>query len=187
MDYSRIEEAFRRLGAGASAPENHGALCGLLCARGHVAQPEWLALMRGEDRAARPDGDAPGGATDAAVDELFEETVDRLHESDRLFQPLLPGDQESLAVRSGAMAEWCSGFLYGLGAGGISDVSSLPEDVQEITGDIAQISRAATEGVGGEEDEAAYAELVEYLRAGVTLVYEILESERAAARDRTVH
>lgn len=185
MDYIRIEQAFQRLEPGASAPENHGALCGLLCARGQVAKPEWLALVSDGDEAARPTGAAD--AAEAAVDELFRDTVDRLAETDRLFQPLLPDDGQPLAVRSGAMAEWCSGFLYGLGAGGIGDVSGLPEDVQEIAGDIAQISRAETEGLGGEEDEAAYAELVEYLRAGVTLVYEILESERAAARDRTVH
>src|SRR5690606_26274249 len=109
----------------------------------------------------------------AAVAAVYDETVGRLQEADRLFSPLLPGDDEPLSVRSEAMADWCSGFLYGLGAGGIADLSVLPEDVREIAGDIIEISRAGGEGEG-EEDEAAYMELVEYLRAGVTLVFEIL-------------
>lgn len=194
MDFTLLNQAFHRLGVAESAPENHGVLCGLLCARGLVPLPDWLSLMRGAP--ADPDAPADTGSAfpaaseedRAAVTALYEDTVDGLRQADRLFSPLLPGDDEPLEVRSEAMADWCSGFLYGLGAGGIQDLSVLPEDVREIAGDIAEISHAGAEADGGEEDEAAYFELVEYLRAGVTLVFEILESERAeAAPDRIIH
>jgi uncharacterized protein YgfB (UPF0149 family) len=122
------------------------------------------------------------------VSALYEETLGRLREAESLFEPLLPDDDEPLVARSAAMALWCSGFLFGLGAGGVRDFSVLPEDVREIAGDIAEISRAGVDGGESEEDEAAYAELVEYLRAGVTLVFEILESERSGPESgHTIH
>lgn len=201
MNLSQLESVFERLGASESAPENHGILCGLLCARGGVTPPEWLAIAVGAarddaDGTAPVDGGVPTGAilvseTDVgALRKLYEDTVSGLRSTDSLFIPLLPEDDEPLQARSVAMAEWCGGFLYGLAAGGIEDLSALPADVQEIAGDLTEISRAGIDEEGDEEDEAAYAELVEYLRAGVTLVYEILESERddaANAGDRTIH
>jgi hypothetical protein len=56
----------------------------------------------------------------------------------------------------------------------------LPEEVREIADDIVEISRATTDGEEGESDEAAYSELIEYLRVGVILVFETLEAERGA-------
>lgn len=201
MDLSQLESAFERLGATESAPENHGILCGLLCARGSVSPPEWLAIAVGAAR-SDTDGAAPLDAgvparpllvseTDVgALRKLYEDTVSGLQSTESLFIPLLPEDDEPLPARSVAMAEWCGGFLYGLAAGGIEDLSVLPSDVQEIAGDLTEISRAGIDEESDEEDETAYAELVEYLRAGVTLVYEILESERGGATnagDRTIH
>lgn len=193
MNMDLLDQAFYRLGAADSAAENHGMLCGLLCAQGHVAQTDWLALMRSTAAAdADGQGERPvpqASAEDRAmVSALYEETLGRLREAEALFEPLLPDDDESIAVRSAAMAQWCGGFLYGLGAGGVRDFSVLPDDVREIAGDIAEISRAGADGGEGEEDETAYAELVEYLRAGVTLVFEILESERSGPEaGHTIH
>lgn len=201
MDLSQLESAFELLGAAENAPENHGILCGLLCARGEVAHPEWLATAVAAARSDAEDGAGAAGmnapamralssAETSAVKALYEDTVAHLRSGEGLFNPLLPEDDEPLSARSLAMAAWCSGFLYGLAAGGIEDLSILPSDVQEIAGDLAEISRAGIEEEGDEEDEVAYAELVEYLRAGVTLVYEILAAERgsnADAGNRTIH
>lgn len=200
MNLSQLESAFQRLGAAENAPENHGILCGLLCARGKVTEPEWLSIavvaaQPCASSAPEPAVDeaamqALSAAENTAVRKLYEETVSHLGAGEGLFNPLLPDDDEPLSARSIAMADWCSGFLYGLAAGGIEDLSVLPPDVQEIAGDLAEISRAGMDDEGGEEDEVAFAELVEYLRAGVTLVYEILEAERGSATDgseRTIH
>jgi uncharacterized protein YgfB (UPF0149 family) len=201
MNLSQLENAFEQLGAAENAPENHGILCGLLCARGSVAEPEWLSIAVAAAQPCATSGPGPAAleaaamqtlstAENTAVRALYDETVSHLGAGEGLFSPLLPEDDEPLSARSLAMADWCSGFLYGLAAGGIEDLSVLPSDVQEIAGDLAEISRAGMDDDGGEEDEVAYAELVEYLRAGVTLVYEILEAERGSAvdaGDRTIH
>lgn len=185
MEITLLERALQRMGAQESATESHGMLCGLLCARGEVSLAQWLTLLL--ETGDRIDGmKLASGEEQEAVAELYRDTVDCLCRKDGLFMPLLPADDETLELRSEAMAQWCSGFLYGLAAGGIEDLTVLPEDVREITADIAEISHAGLES-DGEEEETAYAELVEYLRAGVTLVFEILESERAAAPGQTLH
>jgi uncharacterized protein YgfB (UPF0149 family) len=96
------------------------------------------------------------------------------------FQPLLPDDEEPLAVRGEALGAWCQGFLYGFGAAGTANRSALPESVSEFLADLARISQAGDVGSEAEEaEEAAYAELVEFLRAGVQLVYDELAALRA--------
>ena len=100
MNMDLLDQAFYRLGAADSAAENHGMLCGLLCAQGHVAQPDWLALMRSTVAAdADGQGERPvpqASAEDRAmVSALYEETLGRLREAEALFEPLLPDDDES--------------------------------------------------------------------------------------------
>lgn len=203
MQVSLLNQAFYRLGIASEAPENHGLLCGLLCARGEVVQDDWFALMFA-DAPAGSDA-APDGAIirptfslasssmqmkqeRAMLSELYEETVRELRDAEIIFSPLLPDDGESLVRRAEAVSGWCRGFVYGLGAGGIDDYELMPQEIQEITADIIEISRACAETDEGEEDETAYMELVEYLRAGVTLVYETLEAERHGGADRhTLH
>src|SRR2546430_3051332 len=51
------------------------------------------------------------------------------------FELLLPEDGQSIDTRTAALAQWCQGFLYGLGAGAIPDASELPGEVGEIVRD----------------------------------------------------
>jgi uncharacterized protein len=56
----------------------------------------------------------------------------------------------------------------------------LPESVSEFLTDLARISQVGDVGSGTEEaEEVAYAELVEFLRVGVQLVYDELAALRA--------
>jgi len=59
--------------------------------------------------------------------------------------PCLPDDEQPLNGRASALALWCTGFLYGLGAGQISDLEALNGEVGEIVRDFTEISaRRAT-------------------------------------------
>ncbi len=76
--------------------------------------------------------------------------------------------------RSGA-----PGFLYGLGSGSIQDLSKLPGEVGEVVKDFDEITRVGVDAGDAEEsNEAAYAELVEFVRVGVQLVFEELDGLR---------
>lgn len=95
------------------------------------------------------------------------------------FNPLLPEDEASLDTRAVALAQWCQGFLYGLGGSAIQDTNGLPGDVGEIVRDLSEITHVGVDNRQSvESNENAYAELVEFVRVGVQLVFEELSPLR---------
>jgi uncharacterized protein YgfB (UPF0149 family) len=95
------------------------------------------------------------------------------------FELLLPEDEASLDARTVALAQWCQGFLYGLGGSAIQDTNALPGEVGEIVRDLSEITRVGVDdGQSVESNESAYAELVEFVRVGVQLVFEELSPLR---------
>ena len=128
---------------------------------------DWLREILPEGRAAP--------VTTAALEELFTATTAALLQPDMEFELLLPADEQPIEVRTAALAQWCQGFLYGLGSGAIPDASELPGDAGEIVRDFVEITRAAVDaGQAEESNESAYAELVEFVRVGVQLLFEEL-------------
>ena len=98
---------------------------------------------------------------------------------------LMPDDDEPLELRAAALTSWCNGFVYGLGTGGAADPERLPGDAGEIVRDLAEITRAGVDEREGEEaNEAALAELVEFVRVGVQVVFEELGALRAPPESR---
>lgn len=166
----------RALDAGTSAvhpAEAHGCLCGALCLRPDYSLADWLDEIL-------PDADADAGATDGPFARLFAETAGVLAGTDMEFEPLLPGDDADLASRVAALAAWCQGFLYGFGTAGTASQAALAETVDEVLADLAQVSHAGAVGSESPDvEEDAYVELVEFVRAGVQIVYEELSALRA--------
>ena len=84
----------------------------------------------------------------------------------------LPDDDAPLGSRIAAMADWCQGLIFGLGASGLTDETSLSKDCQEYITDVIQISQIDDiELDAADQDESNFAELVEYLRMGLFLLY----------------
>ena len=110
---------------------------------------------------------------------LYFVTSETLNGTDLEFHPLLPEDLSPLDERTTALAQWCVGFLYGLGSGSIPDLTALPGEVGEVIRDFDEITRVGVDGGEGEEqNESAYAELVEFVRVGVQIVFEELGALR---------
>jgi uncharacterized protein len=166
-DYDYIQQLLTQERSLADAAEAHGTLAGCLCATQGYRTEDWLREILPEGRAA-PE-------TTATLEEVFAATAGALLQPDMEFELLLPADEEPIAVRTAALAQWCQGFLYGLGAGAVPDASELPGEVGEVVRDFIEISRAAVDESQDEEsNEAAYAELVEFVRVGVQLLFEEL-------------
>ena len=159
--------------ASSGAAEAHGTLCGALAAVPGYSALDWIVEL-----AAEADGDQ-ALRTRHLLETLYGETNAALASGLMDFAPLLPDDDVPLEARVNALADWCNGFLFGLGAG-LPAQGQWPEAVQEIVRDFTEIGRA---GVGDEEteetNETSYAELVEYLRASGQLVYDELLDHRA--------
>lgn len=156
--WHEVGDRLSTLGAPISAAESHGLLCGLLCMRAPEAREQWIRRSLDDDSAQN----AP-----APLDQLYDQTLAQLDDAAFDFQLLLPPDDElDLADRTAALAEWCNGFAFGVGAAGC-DRERLPAESLEFLQDITSIAQA--EVTGEEDDEAAYAEVAEYVRMGVLL------------------
>jgi len=178
-------EQLQRLLAGCRAltepAEAHGSLAGALCATDAYGLDDWLAEILPEGAApeeAAPEEAAPGVAG-AGLRELYDQTREALSGTQMQFELLLPDDDQPLELRAAALTQWCNGFVYGLGSGGSRDPERLPGDAGEIVRDLAQIMRAGVdEREGVEANELALAELVEFVRVGVQVVFEELGALR---------
>jgi uncharacterized protein len=174
VTYAEFEAALAAGGASIAAAEAHGSLCGALAAVSAYSADDWLEGLLAEGVA----GSAALRARDLLAT-LYAETASALVGQDMDFAPLLPDDEQPLEQRVGALADWCGGFLYGLGTA-LPQGEALPEGVGEVLRDFGEISRAIVgNGEADESNEGSYAELVEYLRAGAQLVYDDLGGWRA--------
>jgi uncharacterized protein YgfB (UPF0149 family) len=169
----------RRAGVLGDAAEIHGSLCAVLSISGDSGANAWC-------RDSLQDVDvenAQAPAARSALQELESGTWAALNGSDMEFTLLLPDDEAELADRVEALAGWCQGFLYGVSLAGLTASAGTSamgaEHLDELIRDLAEIARA---GLGSDDDAAeadfAYVELVEFIRAGVQLVFEELENFR---------
>lgn len=167
QNYPELQRLLSRSHAVTEPAEAHGTLAGALCASGAYSVEDWLAEILPEGPVASDTGEVLRG--------LYEATVGALTGTDMQFDLLIPDDAHSLESRTEALSLWCNGFLYGLGTNGASDPGKLPGDAGEIVRDLTQISQAGVDTSDGiEANESALAELVEFVRVGVQLVFDEL-------------
>ena len=179
MDYEACRDALERAEADVTAAEFHGTLCAMLCTRPDVRLETWVSEIVVSEHP--PEGDA----WSRALREEGERSLRALREGDFDLELLLPDDDEPLRERSRALTDWCKGFLYGLGVAGRDATECLSEDAREVVADLAEFTRLDTDEESSESAEKAFAEIVEYLRVGVLLIYEELARSRAGAPGRS--
>jgi len=159
---SEVENACREAELATPAAELHGGLCGWLAGGGDPSG-NWLARVMVDDSLLAPAEGSVLARLHAATRAQFE---------DRDFGLVLlgPGEEASLAARSGALFDWCRGFIgaFGLAAGGDPRLSAEGE---EALADIARLARATAQDEGDEEDEVALAEIEEFVRVAALLLH----------------
>jgi len=186
LTFTRIDEGLRRVEAPTDAAEAHGSLCGLLCGLGPAGEAAWLA-----ETLADAAGNPAAGETGGLLEALAAGTRTALDGTDLAFQPLLPDDTRPLVERVDSLAQWCQGFNHGLFvagrmAGAEAELGS--GHTAEIVGDFGEMAQVSLGDDDADEDgEAAYAELVEYIRVSVQVVYEELTPVRQRAASAAVH
>ncbi len=187
--YHTLQDALRRAGALGEASEVHGSLCAVLCVGGSAATAVWR--QDSLDNVDESNAQVPAART--ALQHLELETWAALNGSAMDFMPLLPNDSDPLEQRVDALAHWCQGFLYGVTLSGVTVTaanSGGAAHLEEFLRDLAEIARA---GLGADDDaveaDFAYAELVEFVRAGVQLLFEELDDlrGRSGSCERVLH
>ncbi|MBB6094331.1 hypothetical protein HNQ60_003212 [Povalibacter uvarum] len=175
VTFPEIVKAMQSVGSAVPVAEGHGCLCGALCITQDYSLDRWLEeLVPVEEGAVVPDD------VGQVMKLLYADTVRALRGEDMDFQPFLPDDDVKLEQRTAALSQWCQGFLYGLGSVRKIDAENMPRSIDEVLVDFTNIGRAEVEpGVESEEDEEAYVEVVEYVRAATQLIHDELEGVRS--------
>jgi uncharacterized protein len=181
LDYERLRDSLVAAGAVIAIAELHGGVCGALCAGGIAAARRWLAEALDEVELVA----SPGTVVDD-LEELIGTSAKMLDDEELAFEPLLPSDDAPLAEQVDALAAWCQGFLSGVGSSAPAAAHSGAEGeaLGEILRDFAEISRAGLsdeEAAGQDQPDFALAEIQEYVRVSVQIVFEELGAARAAA------
>ncbi|MCC8364177.1 UPF0149 family protein [Lysobacter sp. A6] len=160
--WTAVHDAAAALRLGTTPAELHGALTGWYAGGGADA-PDWLARVMADDALPRVPGDTPLDALNAA-------SRTQLEDRGFGFELLLPEGDASLGERSGALFDWCRGFLgaFGLAAG---ENPPLSEEGEEALGDLAKLAAATAQDDGDEDDEDALAEIEEFVRVAVLLLH----------------
>ena len=142
--------------------ELHGGLCGWLAGGGRNA-PDWIAAVMADES-------LPAEQTDSALARMRAATAAQLADRDFDLQLLLPGEETSLALRSGALFAWCRGFLGGFGLAAGRE-PPLSDEGRESLADLARFAAATAQDDGDEEDEEALAEIEEFVRVAALLLH----------------
>lgn len=160
--WNEVESAIAAHALAMSPAELHGALSGWF-AGGGADTPDWLAKVMA-------DPGLPPIPHDTPLDALRAASAGQLGDRGFGFELLLPGGDATLGERSGALFDWCRGFLgaFGLAAGANPPLS---EEGGEALADMAKLAMASPQEDGDEEDEEALAELEEFVRVAALLLH----------------
>jgi uncharacterized protein YgfB (UPF0149 family) len=164
--YDEFEQVLRAARALPEPAEAHGTLAGALCSSRDYGLLEWLREILPDDS---PEEEA---LRSSVLQKVYDSMVKSLAGNDANFQPLLPDDHAPLGARAEALSFWCQGFLYGLGSGTTPDPSRVSTEAAEIIRDFTEITHVGVDaGDENEENETAFAEVVEFVRVGAQLLF----------------
>lgn len=162
-DYTAVAQQAAALGLSSTPAELHGGLCGWL-AGGGIDRTDWLAAVLADAGLAAPEAGS-------ALDGLRTATVAQLEDRDFGFELMLSQDSASLGERTGALFDWCRGFLGGFGLA-TGTRPALSEEGEEALEDLARLAASRSEEFeAGDEDEDALAEIEEFVRVAVLLLH----------------
>jgi yecA family protein len=167
--FNEITEALEHTELKLHASQVHGLISGVLCGS-YTETTDWQEKVMGEK------------LTDDSRDilqSLYVMTSKQLSDFIFEFMMLTPDDDTELTVRAEALTVWSQGYLTGLQLAGVPITNREPSEITEAIDDMIEIAKMNYDQVEAtEEDEAAYAELVEYVRVAVILIYQELRSNQ---------
>jgi len=178
VDHDLLNDTLQRCGANWTAAQTHGLLSSRLAVAGTRGASESLGqVMDGSDSA-----NAFRKECEDMLVILWQSTHKAFSERLSAFEPLLPDDNDTVAIRTEALAHWCEGYLHGLVSGEHDAVLKerlAAEPLADIIKDMLQITRATVDDMDVDDsNDDAYVEIVEYLRVAAQLFYEELAELR---------
>ncbi len=141
----------------------HGFICGLLCATSGKTDNSWQKKVLAEHKSK---------AAREILQQLFETSFHLISEFSFEFTLLLPDDKTAINLRTEALGSWCQGYLSGLKHCHVPIENREPSEITDTLNDILEISQVNYDDLQqDEENEAAYFELLEYIRLAVLMIF----------------
>ena len=171
QNYDELNEILITSGAGFHASECHGFLCALICGNGQVQEQKVKDYFLLEtDEIINP------GVCFNYLQTLAEDIEAKMYSTDFELELLLADEDDPLAERSRSLAEWCQGFMSGMGLSGVKQ-EQIPAESQELISDFYNIARLDVDHKDELDhgDDFALMELIEYVRLGAIFIFEDLQ------------
>jgi len=179
LDFDQVQTALENLGATADAAESHGTLCALLLE--DALHATWLSHTLEQ----LPDeGNVLAGEQLAVLEQLYRLTREQLSNEDLNLELLLPDESYDFGMRLLGLANWCQGFLYGVGVTGLAGNDRLDDEGREWLSDLLEISKLSHDEESSDEAELQFTEIAEHMRVATLLLYQTLNPITPAS---TVH
>tara|TARA_B110000046_G_scaffold185766_1_gene229161 strand:- start:2228 stop:2773 length:546 start_codon:yes stop_codon:yes gene_type:complete len=181
VTFEQLEDLFFAHKINASPSGFHGFLCGRLsCGAVDLKQlvdasTSWLGLSTEQAEAAQSDFEA-----------FYQSSLNNLEDISFLFLPVLPDDELPLSERLVAVGEWCTNYISGLGEG-MGEEFEVSMDGKEALEDISAIGQISVDFETDDDGERDYAELVEFIRIAVQLLFTDLRPELDVDAEPTIH
>ncbi|MFB3100668.1 MAG: UPF0149 family protein [Gammaproteobacteria bacterium] len=174
QNYEQLNEMLIASGAGFHASECHGFLCALVCGNGQAQEQKIREyFLLGSDEIVNAD------ECFSHLKALAEDIEVKMYSSDLDLVLLLADEDDALAERGRSLAEWCHGFMSGMGLSGVKD-EQIPSESQELIGDFYKIANLDADNENDKDDsdqenDFALMELIEYVRMGTIYIFEDLQ------------
>ncbi len=169
--FAQLNQTLDKTALKLHASQVHGLVSGLLCGKPTERSRGWEALITGEDDKQ---------TAHEVLQSVYDSTATALTDYLFQFQLVIPEDNTPLSERAEALTVWCQGFLTGLKLADIPLTGREQSELTEALNDLIEIAKMNYDQViESEEDEVAFAELVEYVRMAVVFIYQ--EHHEAAA------
>ncbi|HAY45725.1 MAG TPA: hypothetical protein DCY55_05520 [Gammaproteobacteria bacterium] len=173
-EYQQVADAISLCGSELNPSEWQGLILGSICFHLKTGtEPKLRELMfgaRNNSEEIQPLMELTYSAYRAIMEELLS--------AEDILELMVPDDEESIEYRTESVAAWCQGYTLGLLQKEKFSIDQLPPDAAEFTRDVMDISQASL-GEDGQENERALMEVVEFLRVGAQLSFELIYAEQA--------
>lgn len=182
LEYDVLADSLSLISDYCSLSYIHGILTAYHCVKINFDVDDWLESQIAKNLSTRMHD------ADPASINLIRETLarmnnlvlDTLEEQDMGFNLILPDDEEEIAYRTLALADWSRGFIEIFESKSAN--MNLSEDAKEAIEYIKEIIDIDNDNEGTESDEKYFFEISEYIRLAAILLFLEL---RLASKNKT--
>lgn len=177
MIYQMLSSIFQHYESNLSVAQAHGIAVAMLCVKGQSDSINWLKEIFEEHVLVTEEHKRQ-------LCNLFEQTRDLLNPDESMFEfDLWLPDNVSLFEKTTALINWCEGFLWGMAytrsqGDWQGETPGILRDMVEFT----KLDKRDEED--NDDDEAAFIQIHEYLRAAVLIVYDELNTTTHSEQSR---